>query len=53
MVHEPAATFTFKYRARKDLQIEGILPRSPSLVPLEKRDPDTLSHAEARELVRI
>ena len=35
-----------------DLQIEGIIPRSRSPVPLEDRDPDDLSREEARELVR-
>ncbi|EMC99084.1 hypothetical protein BAUCODRAFT_390870 [Baudoinia panamericana UAMH 10762] len=50
--HDPIATFTFKYRSRRDLQIEGIIPRSPSPVPLEDRDPDSLSAEEARELVR-
>lgn len=35
-----------------DLQIEGVIPRSPSPVPLEERDPDDLSPEEARELVR-
>lgn len=49
----PFATFTFKYRSRKDLQIEGIIPRSPSPVPLEDRNRDTLTAEEARELVKI
>ena len=35
-----------------DLQSEGIISRSPSLAPLEERDPDTLTVQEARELVR-
>ena len=35
-----------------DLQIEGIIARSPSPVPLEDRDPQDLSAEEARELVR-
>lgn len=38
------------------MQIEGIIPRSPSPqpgVPLEERDPATLSVEEARKLVRI
>ncbi|KAK4561820.1 hypothetical protein LTR86_004499 [Recurvomyces mirabilis] len=48
----PFATFIFKYRSRHDLQVEGIIPRSPSPVPLEERDPDSLSAEEARELVR-
>lgn len=49
----PFASFTFKYRSKKDLQIEGVIERSPSPVPLEERDPETLSAEEARELVRI
>lgn len=49
----PFATYTFKYRSHRDLQIEGIIPRSPSPVPLEERDPETLTAEEARELVRI
>ncbi|KAF2215079.1 hypothetical protein CERZMDRAFT_94502 [Cercospora zeae-maydis SCOH1-5] len=49
---EPFATFTFKYRSRRDLQIEGIVPRSPSPVPLEERDPQSLTLDESRELVR-
>ena len=36
----------------EDLQIEDIIPRSPSPVPLEERDPDDLSPEEARELIR-
>lgn len=36
----------------EDLQIEGVIPRSPSPVPLEERDPDDLSPEEARELIR-
>lgn len=36
----------------EDLQIEGIIPRSPSPVPLDERDPNSLSAEEARELVR-
>lgn len=35
-----------------DLQVEGVIPRSPSPLPLEQRDPDDLSPEEARELVR-
>jgi hypothetical protein len=38
--------------ALEDLQIEDIIPRSPSPVPLEERDPDDLSYEEARELIR-
>ncbi|RMY73677.1 hypothetical protein D0863_03724 [Hortaea werneckii] len=53
---QPFATYVFRYRSHRDLQIEGIIPRSPSPepgVPLEERDPATLSIEEARELVRI
>src|ERR1700742_1508375 len=35
-----------------DLQAEHIIPRSPSPVPLEERDPEDLSPEEARELIR-
>ncbi|KAK5696687.1 hypothetical protein LTR97_007991 [Elasticomyces elasticus] len=35
-----------------DLQIEGVLPRTPSPLPLEERGPDSLTAEEARELVR-
>ena len=35
-----------------DLQIEGVIPRSPTPVPLEERDPDDLTAEEARELLR-
>ncbi|KAK0786466.1 hypothetical protein LTR91_022384 [Friedmanniomyces endolithicus] len=49
---QPFATFTFKYRSRRDLQIEGVIARTPSPSPLEDRDPDSLTADEARELVR-
>ena len=48
----PFATFKFKYRSHKDLQAECIIPRSPSPVPLEERDADSLSLEEAREYFR-
>jgi hypothetical protein len=35
-----------------DLQVEGIIERPPSPVPLEERDPDELTPDELRELVR-
>ncbi|EGP88721.1 unnamed protein product [Zymoseptoria tritici ST99CH_3D1] len=50
--HKPVAIFTFKYRSRKDLQIENVIPRSPSPQPLEERDRATLSAEELRELLR-
>ncbi|KXT08934.1 hypothetical protein AC579_9359 [Pseudocercospora musae] len=46
------ASYIFKYRSKRDLQIEGIIPRSPSPTPLEDRDPDDLTPEEARELIR-
>lgn len=36
-----------------DLQAEGIIPRSPSPVPLENRDPETLNREELLELNRL
>ncbi|KAK5125704.1 hypothetical protein LTR85_011978 [Meristemomyces frigidus] len=50
---KPFAEFHFKYRSRKDLQIEGIIARSPSPVPLEERDPEDLTPEELREQVRL
>lgn len=35
----------------EDLQIEGIIPRSPSPAPLEERDPATLNADELRQLL--
>ncbi|KAK4954400.1 hypothetical protein LTR10_007831 [Elasticomyces elasticus] len=49
---QPIATFEFLYRAHKDLQIEGVLPRSSSPVSLEERDPESLTREEAIALVR-
>ncbi|RMY19226.1 hypothetical protein D0867_04805 [Hortaea werneckii] len=52
----PFATYVFRFRSHRDLQIEGIIPRSPSPqpgIPLEERDPAALSAEEARELIRI
>ncbi|CAK1364259.1 hypothetical protein CB0940_12244 [Cercospora beticola] len=48
----PFAKFTFKCRSRRDLQIEDIIPRTPSPAPLEQRDPNTLTLEESRELLR-
>ncbi|EME45426.1 hypothetical protein DOTSEDRAFT_71220 [Dothistroma septosporum NZE10] len=48
----PFAVFAFRYRTRKDLQIESVIPRSPSPTSLEERDPDDLSPEEMRELLR-
>ncbi|KAK0941050.1 hypothetical protein LTR29_007326 [Friedmanniomyces endolithicus] len=49
---EPFATFIFKYRSKRDLQIEGVIARTPSPSLLEDRDPDSLTAEEARGLVR-
>ncbi|KAL5438446.1 hypothetical protein PMIN06_009679 [Paraphaeosphaeria minitans] len=39
---KPFAEFHFKYRSRKDLKALLIIPRSPSPVPLDNRDIETL-----------
>ncbi|KAF2441889.1 hypothetical protein P171DRAFT_434489 [Karstenula rhodostoma CBS 690.94] len=49
---KPFAEFNFKYRSRKDLKALLIIPRSPSPVPLEDRDIDSLNAEEMRELLR-
>ncbi|KAK0254485.1 hypothetical protein LTR91_014937 [Friedmanniomyces endolithicus] len=49
---EPFATFIFKYRSKRDLQIEGVIARTPSPSLLEDRDPGSLTAEEARGLVR-
>ncbi|MCJ1475239.1 hypothetical protein MMC13_003901 [Lambiella insularis] len=46
------AKFVFKYRSRRALQIEHIIPRTPSPVPLEKRPLDSLTREEAIELLQ-
>ncbi|KAI6828908.1 hypothetical protein KC340_g8947 [Hortaea werneckii] len=51
-VGEPFVVFKFKYRSRGALQSLGLLPRSPSPIPLEDRSIDDLSLQEARELLR-
>lgn len=43
---------SFANHSAGDLQVEGVITRSPSPIPLEERDPDDLSPEEARELVR-
>lgn len=47
---ETMASFMFRYRSRKDLQIEGIIEQDPEPVPLEDRDPATLTPDEVRQL---
>jgi len=39
-------------KTTEDLQIEGVIERSPSPAPLEERDLETLSPEEMRELLR-
>ncbi|RDI85421.1 hypothetical protein Vi05172_g4764 [Venturia inaequalis] len=46
---KPFAIFTFRYRSMDDLYAEMIVPRP---VPLEERDPESLSVEEMRELLR-
>ncbi|KAI1629872.1 hypothetical protein EDD37DRAFT_71211 [Exophiala viscosa] len=48
----PLAVFIFLYRSGNALQVLDILPRTPEPVPLEARDPDSLTLEEARELAR-
>ncbi|KAF2430696.1 hypothetical protein EJ08DRAFT_697174 [Tothia fuscella] len=48
----PLATFVFKYRSLADLKAEGIIPRSPSPIPLEDRPIDELNPEEMRELLK-
>ncbi|EXJ85883.1 hypothetical protein A1O1_06252 [Capronia coronata CBS 617.96] len=50
--NSPIAVFIFLYRSKDALQILDILPRAPSPVPLEERDPETLTKEEAVELLR-
>ncbi|KAI4658828.1 uncharacterized protein J4E79_006587 [Alternaria viburni] len=49
----PFAEFTFKYRSRAALKSLLIIPRTPSPVPLEERDINTLTLEESRELLRL
>ncbi|RMZ00709.1 hypothetical protein D0862_06624 [Hortaea werneckii] len=51
-IGKPFATFKFKYRSRGALQSLGLLPRSPSPIPLEDRNIEDLSLQEAQELLR-
>ncbi|KAH9881529.1 hypothetical protein IAQ61_000255 [Plenodomus lingam] len=50
--NKPMATFTFKYRSKVALQSLLIIPRTPSPVPLEERELDTLTPEESLELIR-
>ncbi|MCJ1438438.1 hypothetical protein MMC27_007826 [Xylographa pallens] len=47
----PFVKFEFRYRSRRALQIEGIIPRSPSPIPLEDRPVESLTREEAIELL--
>nr|OQO20268.1 hypothetical protein B0A51_12033 [Rachicladosporium sp. CCFEE 5018] len=47
---DPVATYCFLYRSHRDLQITGVIERSPTPPPLEERDVDTLTVDEARQL---
>lgn len=47
----PLLQCTFKYRSRKALQMLDIIPATPEPLALHERDPNTLSLAEARELL--
>ncbi|KAI4914146.1 hypothetical protein J4E85_010658 [Alternaria conjuncta] len=49
----PFAEFTFKYRSRAALKSLLVIPRTPSPVPLEERDVNTLTLEESRELIRL
>ncbi|EFQ92434.1 hypothetical protein PTT_10464 [Pyrenophora teres f. teres 0-1] len=49
---KPFAVFNFKYRSRAALKSLLIIPRSPSPVPLEERDINSLTAEESRELIR-
>ncbi|KAJ8111165.1 hypothetical protein OPT61_g6169 [Boeremia exigua] len=49
---QPFATYTFEYRSKDALKSLLVIPRSPSPVPLEERDVDTLTAEEMRELLR-
>ncbi|KAI7237766.1 hypothetical protein KC330_g3005 [Hortaea werneckii] len=49
---EPFAIFEFRYRSHAALQSMGILPRSPSPIPLEDRNIEDLNQEEMRELLR-
>lgn len=47
----PLLDYVFKYRSRKALQMLDLIPVTPEPIPLHERDPNTLSLAEARELL--
>ncbi|KAJ4540446.1 hypothetical protein HRR83_009553 [Exophiala dermatitidis] len=45
-------TLIYSSTRAEALQALGVIPRSPSPIPLEERDPDTLTREEAVELLR-
>ncbi|KAF1810272.1 hypothetical protein P152DRAFT_451361 [Eremomyces bilateralis CBS 781.70] len=49
---KPFATFRFKYRSIDSLKALGVVPRSPSPIPLEDRSIDDLTANELRERLR-
>ncbi|KAK4984033.1 hypothetical protein LTR66_008626 [Elasticomyces elasticus] len=48
----PAGVFEFCYRSLEALKTLSIILRTPSPIPLEDRDPDTLSPEETRQLLK-
>ncbi|MCJ1279957.1 hypothetical protein MMC21_007782 [Puttea exsequens] len=49
---DPFATFNFKYRSRRALKSLLLIPRTPSPIPLEDRDFETLTQEERDEFAR-
>ena len=50
---EPLATMVLKYRSREALQKIGLVPRSPTLTPLEERDINDLTMEELKERLEL
>lgn len=50
-IGDPLLKYVFKCRSRKALQMLELIPETPEPIPLHERDPNTLSLAEARELL--
>ncbi|KAL1648462.1 hypothetical protein SLS58_002217 [Diplodia intermedia] len=48
----PFAEFIYQYRSKTALQAEGVIPRTPSPIPLEDRPLEELNQEELRELLR-
>jgi len=51
-VSSPTKTLSCKLNLAEDLQALGLIPRSPSPIPLEDRPEESLSREEALELLR-